>query len=131
MADKKSMFKMEEKIELREPIDVEALHALMEQSGIEWPGQFKISKGLFGKTIAFDSYMNVVPVVHIKNNIVKVKREQPKSDIEVLGVSRNSVKAQKEMFAGMKEGGLKKGFTGGQDYFLDVCDLMQELLAGK
>ena len=131
MADKKDLFKSVEKYELREAIDIDALFSLMGQSGIEWPGQYKVSKGLLGKTIAFDSYMNTVPTVHVKNNIVQVKREQPKSDVQVLGVSRNAVKAQKEMFGGIKEGGLKQGLTGGQDYFLGVCDLMRELLKDK
>ena len=131
MADKSNLFKSVEKFELREAIDIDALFSLMQQSGIVWPRQYKVSKGLFGKTIAFDSYMNTVPTIHVKNNIVQVKREQPKSDVQVLGVSRNAVKAQNEMFGGIKDGGLKKGLTGGQDYFLDVCSLMRDLLADK
>ena len=129
--DLKAMTKAVEKFTLREELTLEQLYDVMMQSGIQFPSQFKLTKGLLGKAIDFEVYMQVLPKVTIKNNVVTVRRTESKSTISVLGSPGVDLKAQKQGREAAKQGGFMKSITGGQDYFNDVCDLMRQALSGR
>ena len=129
--DLKAMSKTVEKYTLREALSYEDLYNVMIQSGVQFPGQFKLSKGILGKSIVFDVYMQVQPKVTIKDNVVTVRKMSNSSSVSVMGGPAIDIKASKQSKDAMKEGGFMKGITGGGDYFNDVCDLMREVLKDR
>ena len=126
----KEMSKSVEKFTLREPISLEELHNLMLQGGTEFPGKFKLKKGLFGKSIIFDVLMQIQPRVSVKDNVVTVRKVQSSTKVGVGGMAVD-VKATQQRMQAAKEGGLGKAFTGGIDYFLNVIEAMRGLLQSR
>ena len=125
--DKKDLYKAGEKIELSAPMTIEELFDLMQQNSASIPGQFQMKKGLMGKKIEFGVYMQTQPVVSVKDKTVKVTRVFNKTEVSVGGVG-GDIQNMKDRMAAAKEGGLKKAAFGGQEYFVDVCAAMVELL---
>jgi len=124
--DLKAMVKTVEKFVLRDPVSLDELHALMEQSKDKFPGKFKLKKGLFGASVAFDTYMQIQPRVKVKDNTVIVRKVQ--SSTKVGGID---IKATQQASQAAKSGGLGSVVTGGPEYFLKVCDAMRELLKSR
>jgi len=130
--DMKTMQKAVEKYTLREPMTLDELHQLMTTRwNAEMPGTFKLKKGLFGKSITFDTYMQVQPKVSVKNNIVTCRKFNSSTTVSVGGSPATDIKNMKERLDAAKEGGLKKAALGGVEYFLGVCDAMREILKDK
>ncbi len=133
--DMKALQKAVEKYTLREAMGIEDLHSLMVGSGAQFPGNFKLKKGLFGKSITFDVYMQVQPRITVKDNVVTCRKMSSSTTVST-GVSSNAtvgmdIKASKQYKDAMKEGGLKKAISGGPEYFLGVCDALREVLKDK
>jgi len=116
------------KIKLREPTTVEDLYNLMtERWQADLPGKFQLKKGLFGSYIKFDTYLTIQPRIKVKNNLVKITRV--KIDTRVGGVN---IKATTQAFKAMQDGGgIKNVAFGGKDYFLNVCNEMENILKDK
>ena len=134
-----AMTKAAEDYKLREALTLEELFDIMQTSNIAFPGQFKISKGLLGKAIVFDTFAEVKPRVTIKDKTVKVRKTEtntgstiPSRDREE-GLRINLTGAARDIKA-MKEGGfngLLSGHSSGPEYFNNVCDRMRELLQDR
>ena len=123
----KEMSKIVEKFTLKESMTIDELHQLMtERWTAEMPGKFKLKKGLFGKRIEFDVYMQILPRVSVKGNVVTVRRQQQST--QVGGVD---FKDAKQRMAAAKEGGLKKAAMGGMEYFVNVRNAMREILQDR
>lgn len=129
--DLKTMQKSSEKFTLRDSITLDELHGLMTQNDAEFPGRFKLKKGLFGKSITFDVVMQTLPKVTVKDNLVTVRRFRSSSTVSVGGMPAMDFKAMSQTSDAIKSGGLGKAVTGGQEYFLSVCDAMRALLANR
>jgi len=125
--DLKAMSKTSEKITLREPITLDELNDLMVKNAAMFPLNFKLKKGLFGKSITFEVYMNVQTNVKVKDNIVTVRRMQSSTSVGVGGMSVD-VKATQQRAAAVKEGGVGKAFTGGVESFLGIIEALKEML---
>jgi hypothetical protein len=122
-----NMSKSSEKFTLREPITIEALYQLMtERWSAELPGTFKLKKGLFGKSIQFSVYMQILPVVTVKGNVVTVRRTTQSTT-----VGGTDFKDVSQRMAAAKEGGLKKAALGGGEYLVGVRNGMRALLQDK
>ena len=128
--DKKDLYKAKEMITLSAPMTIEELFDFMQQNAAAIPGQFKFKKGLMGKKIEFGVYMQTQPVVTVKDKTVKVTRVFNKTEVSVGGVG-GDIKNMKERMAAAKEGGLAKAAFGGQEYFVNVCAAMVELLKSR
>jgi hypothetical protein len=113
---------------------LEHLHELMTQYSAGFPGQFKLKKGLLGKSIMFDVYMQVQPRITIKDNVVTCRKMSNSTTVST-GIGGASVgtdiKASKQYREAMKEGGLKKAISGGPEYFHGVCDALRDMLKAK
>ena len=130
--DMKELQKAVEKYTLRSPMAIEDLYQLMtERWNAELPGAYKLKKGLMGKSIMFDVYMQVQPKVTIKGNVVTCLKTTNSTEVSVLGGPSLDIKNTKERIAAAKEGGLKAAAFGGVEYFLGVCDAMREILKDK
>ena len=128
--DFKSMTKVKENFTLRDSISLEELHNLMNQGGIQFPGIFKLKKGLFGPYICFDTFMQIQPIIKVKNNIVKISKVNISKQVGIGGMSIDINDAQQRIQAA-KTGGLGKAVMGGQEYFLNVIEKMRELLQSR
>jgi len=126
--DMKTMQKTVEKIVLQEPITLEELHELMKQNSENMPGKFKFKKGLFGKSILFDVFMQTQPRITVKENTVTVRRMGNSTSVGVGNMPAMDFKAMKQTAQAVKGGGLGKAVSGGAEYFVSVCDAMVELL---
>ena len=124
------MAKVVEKFELRDPIALNELFNLMMQSGIEFPGKFRMKKGLLGPYIGFDTYMTVQPRVKVKGNRVTVRKINSSMHFGVGRVSVD-VKTTSQRIQAAKTGGLGKALTGGPEYFINVIEKMHELLKSR
>ena len=123
--------KSAEKYALNAPMTPEALCELMTQRWTaEMPGRFVLKKGLGGKSIMFDVYMQAQPVVTVKGSEVTVKRITNKTTASVGGMG-GDFKAMKQAAAAIKDGGLKAAALGGQEYFNAVCDAMRDVLKDR
>ena len=130
--DIKTMQKAVEKYTLREPMTLDELHQLMTQRwNAELPGTFKLKKGLLGKSIQFDVYMQVQPKVTIKDNVVTCRKFTNATEVSVGKSPSIDIKNAKQRIDAAKEGGVKKAALGGVEYFLGVCDAMREVLMDK
>jgi len=130
--DLKTMQKAVEKYTLKESMTIDDLNSLMTQRWTEeMPGKFKLKKGLFGKSIQFDVYMQVLPKVTVKDNVVTCRKMQSSTTVSVGGSSGVDIKNTHQRMEAAKEGGLKKAAFGGVEYFLGVCDAMREILGDK
>ncbi len=133
--DMKALQKAVEKYTLRDSTDIENLHRLMTESGVQFPGNFKLKKGLFGKSIIFDVFMQVQPQITVKDNVVTCRKMSSSTTVST-GVSSNAtvgmdIKASKQFKEAMKEGGFKKAVSGGAEYFIGVCDALREVLKDR
>jgi len=129
--DLKAMGKSVEKYTLNAPMTIEELHDLMNQRwNAELPGKFKLKKGLFGKSILFDVYMQVQPRITVKNNLVTCRKMNSQSTMSSGGMGID-LKASKQYAQAIKEGGVKSAIAGGPQYFHGVCDALREMLADK
>jgi len=128
MMDMKAMKKSVEKIVLKDPITLEELYELMKGNSDKFPGKFKFKKGLFGKSILFDIFMQVQPRVTVKENRVTVRRMGNSTTVGVGNMPAMDFKALKQSAQAVKGGGLGKAVSGGAEYFVSVCDAMVDLL---
>ena len=134
--DMKAMMKAAEDYKLREPLTLEELFDIMQTSNIAFPGQFKISKGVFGKAIVFDTFAEVQPRVTVKDKTVKVRKTETNTGSTIPSRDRKEglridlTEAARDIKA-MKEGTFTAGLTAGPDYFNAVCDRMRELLQDR
>ena len=125
--DLKEMSRNPQKITLKEPMTIEELYSLMTEKWTpEMPGPFKFKKGLFGKSIKFSIYMQIVPTVKIKNNVVIIRRNQQSTTVG--GVD---IKDMSQRMSALKEGGLKKAAMGGMEYFISICNAFREILKDR
>ena len=116
-----------QRIKLKDPITIEDLHKLLtEKWNAEIPGKFELKKGLFGKSIRFDIYMKIRPVVTVKGNVVTVRKTE--SSTTVGGVDFKNMSQKKAAF---KEGGVKKALMGGIEYYITVANTVKEILKDK
>ena len=123
--------KSTDKFTLNASMTPEELYELMAQRWTaEMPGKFVLKKGLGGKSIAFDVYMQIQPVVTVKGNIVTVKKITNKTNVSVGGVG-GDFKAMKQAASALKDGGIKAAALGGQEYFNSVCDAIREVLKDR
>ena len=132
--DLKAMGKSVEKYTLREPMTIEDLYSLLTQGSIGFPGNFRLKKGLFGKSILFDVYMQVQPRITVKENIVTCRKISSSTTVStgIGGASFGTdLKASKQYRDAMRDGGLKKAISGGPEYFHGVCDALREVLKDK
>lgn len=129
--DLKAMGKAVEKYNLSAPMTLDELYELMNQRwAAELPGAYKLKKGLFGKSILFDVYMQVQPKITVKGNLVTCRKMNSQTTVSSGGLGID-LKASKQYMAAMKEGGLKKAVSGGPEYFHGVCDALREVLKDK
>lgn len=116
-----------QRVTLKDPIAIEDLHKLLtERWNTEIPGKFVLKKGFFGKSIRFDIYMKVRPVVKVKGNIVTIKKTEQSTTVG--GVD---FKDMKQKAAALKDGGVKKALMGGIEYYITVADTVKEILKDK
>ena len=137
--DMKTMMKAAEDYKLREPLTLEELFDIMQTSNIAFPGQFKITKGVFGKAIVFDTFAEVKPRITVKDKTVKVRKTETNTGSTIPsrereeGLRINLTEAAHDIKT-MKEGGfdgLLSGHGSGPEYFNNVCDRMRELLQDR
>jgi|GEM_PF-1926743 len=132
MSEKKTSLIMKpEKIYLKELITLEELHELMLQNEAAFPGKFKLKKGLLGKSIVFDLYMNIKPVIHVKDNMVKLSVVQQSTSVGVGGMPGIDIKATKQRMEAAKAGGFTKAITGGSEYYHGVVEATRGLLGSR
>jgi hypothetical protein len=123
----KEMSKLVEKYPLKAPITLDELYQLMVQRWTpEMPGKFRLKKGLFGKSIKFDVYMQIRPTVTAKGNTVIIRRT--KQSTQVGGVD---IRDTKQRIAALKEGGLKSAALGGAEYFVKIRNALREILKDR
>lgn len=126
--DMKALQKTVDKIVLSEAMTLEQLHELMVQNSEKMPGKFKLKKGLFGKAILFDVFMQTQPRITIKDNTVTIRRMGNSTTVGIGNMPKMDFKDMKQRIGAVKEGGLGKAVSGGAEYFGKACDAMQELL---
>ena len=131
MAGLNKMMMRPEKFTLKDPISLEELYELMARNETDFPGRFRLKKGLFGKSIVFDIYMTIKPSIRVKDNIVKITALQQSSSVKVGNMPSIDIKATKQVLQATKEGGLGKALTGGPEYYNSIADTLRELLQGR
>ena len=129
--DLKEMNKQKEVFTLREPIELDALFALMQQSGLPWPSNYQLKKGLMGKSIAFEVYMTIEVKISVKNNVVTVAKFTNSTTVSVGGGPAVDFKANKQFREAAKEGGLMAGAMAGVNRFHEIIDLVRQLLQDR
>ena len=72
--DMNVLTKTVEKITLNEAMTLEQLYELMTQNIDKMPKGFKLKKGLMGKSILFDVFMQTQPKITVKDNLVTIRR---------------------------------------------------------
>ncbi len=122
------MKKSVEKINLKEAMTVEDLYKIMQENSEALPGEFKLKKGLLGKSIDFKVYMQTQPHVTVKDNIVTVRRLGNKTKVGIGGMPSIDYKNLKQSVKAVKDGGLGKSVTGGAEYFVNICNAMVDIL---
>ncbi len=124
------MMKNTEKITLKNPMTLEELYNFLKPREAEFPGKFKLSKGLFGlgKGIIFDTFMQIEPRVTVDDNVVTIKKMTNNTSVSVGGSPAVNLKSLKQMAGAVKEDGMGAAITGGMDYFSEVCEKMVEVL---
>ncbi len=117
-----------EKIELKNSISLEEINDLMLENAEKFPGKFKLKKGLMGKAINFDVFMQTQPKITIKDKIVTIRRVGNSTSVGIGNMPSMDFKDLKQRVNAVKDGGLGKAVSGGADYFSSVCDVMQDIL---
>ena len=116
------------KYQLREPITIEELYSLMQdQWTTELPGKFRLKKGLFGSFICFDTYLSMQPQIKVKNDSVHVTPVTVSTKSGGVDI-KSAAQAIKTMKAG---GSFLDVALGAPDYYLKVCDGIEELLKDR
>ena len=115
---------------LKEPISLEELYDLMTHNKSNFPDKFKLKGGLFGKSIKFPVFMNIQPIITVKDTKVKVSAVQKSTSVGVGGTTID-IKAAKQALQSAKEGGLIKAVTGGAEKYQQVIDATHELLQSR
>lgn len=123
--------KTTEKITLKDPMTIEELYELMMQNSDKMPGKFKFKKGLLGKSIMFDVFMQNQPRITVKDDLVTIRRMGNKTSVGIGDLPSMDFKAIKEGFEAVKDGGISKVVSGGAEYFVSVCDAMLALLSNN
>lgn len=118
-----------EKINLKKAMTLDELYDLMMKNSTELPGKFKLKKGMMGKSILFDVKMQMQPRITVKDNLVTIRKMGKSTKVGMGEMPSMDFKDLKQRTKAVKEGGFKKAVTGSQDYFVEVCDSMVELLA--
>lgn len=118
-----------EKIKLRESMTPEELYDLMLQNSEKFPGKFKLKKGLLGKSILFDVFMQTQPRITVKEDKVTIRRMGNSTSVGVGNMPSVDFKDLKQRTQAVKEGGFGKAISGGAEYFGSVCDAMVDLLS--
>ena len=128
--------KSKEILSLREYISLEELFNLMDQDRSRFPGEFKLKKGLFGTSIAFDKYMGYGTIIKVKESMIVIKRISPSSNnrshknqsishlVEIVDSSQNVIDA-------VTTGKVSDDLLGGPNYFKNICEVMRELLQSR
>ena len=128
-----AMTKSKESIILVEPIALDELYSLMDQSRPLFPGDFKLKKGMFGSSIVFSRYMDIGVEIITKGNTVVIKRTQASKSVS----SNNRMSIDKiadftqttqSVVHNLETGKLSEGFMGGANYFKGICAALRELL---
>ena len=128
----KEYSKSKEVFTLRDPMTLEELRDLMVATwGDSPPSKYKYKKGLFGKSIKFDTVMQIQPTVKIKDNVITVRKVSNSTKVGIGNGPAIDFKDTKQRIAAAKEGGLKAAAFGGHDNFNKVCESIGELLQGK
>lgn len=117
-----------EKIKLREEMDLNELNDIMLENTGKLPAGFKLKKGLTGKAILFDTNMQVQPRVTVKDKEVTIRLMGNSTSVGIGNMPSMDFKDLKQRAKAVKEGGIGKAVTGGNEYFISVCDAMVELL---
>lgn len=126
--DMKVLQKSVEKIELNQAITIEELYDVMIENSDKLPGKFKLKKGLMGKAILFDVFMQTQPRITVKDNTITIRRIENKTSVGIGNLPSMDFKDIKQRTKAVKEGGFSKAISGGAEYFTSVCDSMIELL---
>lgn len=117
---------------LRQAMTIDQLHELMQERWSEdKPGKFKLKKGLFGKSIQFDVYRQVMPRITVKGNVVMLRKISNSTEVSVGGSPSLDFKNARHLGKDFKEGGMKKALNAGADYFVDVMNALQEVLGDR
>ena len=131
-----AIMKSKETLVLREPVSLDELYILMEQSKDRFPGDFKLKKGLFGTSIVFDKHMDFGAKVQVKEDTVILKRKEPSNNtnshkrksigqlVEVAETAQSAINA-------VKAGEVSEDLMGGPNYFKSICEAMHELLQSR
>lgn len=122
------MKKSVEKITLKEEMTLGQLYDLMKENKDIMPGEFKLKKGILGKSINFDVFMQTEPRITVKDNVVTVRRMGKSTEVGIGNMPSMDFKDMKQRLKAVKDGGIKKSVTGGAEYFVGVCNAMVELL---
>jgi hypothetical protein len=115
---------------LKEPITLEELYDLMMLNESAFPDKFKLQKGLLGKSIVFPVFLNIQPIITVKDTKVKVSYVEKSTSVGVGGAGID-IKAAKQALQAAKEGGLIKAVTGGAEKYQQVIDAIHELLQSR
>jgi len=128
--DMKEMSKSSEKMTLRDAMTLEELRDIL-AANWDGPGKFKYKKGLFGKSLQFDTVMQIQPRVTIKDNTLIVRKIKNSTKVGVGGGPMIDYKDTKQRLAAAKEGGIKAAAFGGHDNFKAVCERIKEILGAR
>jgi len=128
--DMKAMSKSSEKFTLRDPMTLEDINSLLSEKW-DGPGAFKLKKGLFGKSILFDTVMQIQPRLYVKENAIIVRKVSNSVKVGVGSGPMIDYKDAKQRVSALKEGGLKSAAFGGNDNFTSVCEKLREILQDR
>ena len=123
----------QQKFTLGSPMSLEELESLMRANQNLFPGAFKLKRGILGKQIVFDTYMQVQPYIKVKENVVRLS--YAKVSLEVgLGKGGETMVDLKDLgqrMTALKEGGIKEAALGGNTYFTAITQALGQLLDGR
>ena len=128
--DLKTMSASVEKLTLREPMTLEALNRLLLEKW-DGPGRFKLKKGLFGKSIQFDTVMQLQPRLTVKDSAVIVRKVSNSTRVGFGGGPMIDYKDTKQRVSALKEGSAKAAAFGGHENFERVCEKIKEILRNR
>lgn len=118
-----------EKINLKEDMTLEELNDFMMKNAESLPAKFKLKKSFMGKAILFDTNMQVQPRVTVKDKEVTIRLMGNSTSVGIGNMPSMDFKDLKQRAKAVKEGGIGKAVTGGNEYFISICDAMVELLS--
>lgn len=111
------------KLTLKSPMTIEELYELMTKStDVPFPRTFKLKKGLLGKSIEFDAFLETAPTITVKDDTVTLRKVEKSTSVG--GVD---IKTMKQSIGNLAKGDFSNGF----DYFENVYTALQELLKDR